>query len=493
MTHPLLYEINTRCWLRDWSDRLGQKITLANVPETEFAAWQRLGFTHVWLMGAWTTGPQARERALQDPAFISAYDELLPGWRKQDIGGSPFSIAAYEVPAALGGEAGLGTFRERLHARGLKLVLDFVPNHLGFDHPWTVEQPDRFVQAPGEAEGTFAVNTATAVRWLAHGKDPHFAPWTDTVQLDYRRAETRAAVRDLLQHVAARCDGVRCDMAMLLLNDVFARTWEAFPCPDTPPATEFWAEAIPTLKTQHPDFLFLAEAYWGLEDRLQALGFDFTYDKQLCDELLWGNGNWAQRRLLGASPEFVAASAHFLENHDERRVAEALELSSHRAAALVMLGLPGLRLLHEGQLTGARLKLPVQLARRPLEIPVAEVQQMYERILTSLPQVGVGQGKATLIGPRPAWPENPTGQNFILVLWQSRPDEFALVAVNLAPHRSQCYAPLALPDLADRNWSMRDLLSDERYERFGSDLQSQGLFLDLPTHGAQLFHFQPVD
>jgi len=493
MNHPLLYEINTRCWLRELADRLGRKVTLASVPDEEFAAWQRLGFTHIWLMGVWTTGPRARDVAVNDPALMAAYDELLPGWRKNDIGGSPYSIGAYEVPAALGGEAGLKKFRERLHAHGLKLVLDFVPNHLGCDHPWTTERPELFVQTPAEAEGAFAVDTASEVRWLAHGKDPHFAPWTDTAQLDYRRAETRAAMRNVLLSVAARCDGVRCDMAMLVLGDVFAGTWGHLLVTEPGPEGEFWAETIPAVKAKWPEFLFLAEAYWGLESRLQSLGFDFTYDKQLYDDLIWGNGVWAQRRLLEAPPGFVAASAHFIENHDERRAAEALALEQHRAAALVVLGLPGLRLLHDGQLTGARLKLPVQLARRPQETPVAEVQHFYERLLTALPKAGVGQGQATLIAPRPAWPENPTGQNFVLVQWQSKPEEFALVAVNLAPHRSQCYAPLPVPNLAERNWAMRDLLSEESHERFGNDLASQGVYLDLPAHGAQLFHFTPLD
>lgn len=492
MNLPLLYEINTRCWLRDLSDRLGQQITLANVPASEFAAWQRLGFTHIWLMGAWTTGPRARALALNDPGLMAAYDELLPGWRAGDIGGSPFSLAAYEVPAALGGEVGLEEFRNALRARGLKLVLDFVPNHLGFDHPWTKERPDLFVQSANEIEGTFAVDTATGIRRLAHGKDPHFAPWTDTAQLDYRRPDTRIAMRELLLSVAARCDGVRCDMAMLLLNEVFVKTWAHLPVPNETPETEFWAEAISAVKARHPDFLFLAEAYWGLESRMQALGFDYTYDKQLCDYLIWGNVTWAQRRLLESAPGFVAASAHFLENHDERRAAEALPLAQHRAAALVILGLPGMRLLHDGQLTGSRIKLPVQLARRPVEARLPEIEALYERRLGALQLAGVGQGRATLLAPRPAWPENPSSQNFILVLWQSQPEEFALVAINYAAHRSQCYAPLAVPHLAAHNWSMRDLLSDECYERFGNDLQSQGLYLDLAPYGAQVFLFQPL-
>ncbi len=492
MNHPLLYEINTRCWLRELSDRLHRKVTLADVPEEELVGWRRLGFTQIWLMGVWTTGPRGRDLALTEPGLRRAYDEALPGWCQGDVAGSPYSIAAYEVPAAMGGDAGLAEFRNRLHALGLKLILDFVPNHLGCDHPWTVERPGLFVQSPTEAEGLFAVDTATSIRWLAHGKDPHFAPWTDTAQLDYRRAETRIAMLELLLGIAARCDGVRCDMAMLLLNDVFAKTWAHLPSESESPETEFWAEAIPAVKARQPDFLFLAEVYWGLESRMQSLGFDYTYDKHLYDDLIWSNGIWAQRRLLESPLEFVAAGAHFLENHDERRVAEALALEQHGAAALVILGLPGLRFLHDGQLTGARVKIPVQLCRRLVEPPVLEIQRLYERILAALPKASVGKGKATLLAPRPAWTENPSGQNFILVLWQSQPEEFALVAVNLAPHRSQCYAALGLPNLASRNWSMCDLLGTERYERFGNDLQSQGLFLDLPAYGAQLFVFQPV-
>jgi hypothetical protein len=76
--------------------------------------------------------------------------------------------------------------------------------------------------------------------------------------------------------------------------------------------------------------------------------------------------------------------------------------------------------------------------------------------------------------------------------WQLQPQEFVVVAVNLALHRGQCYAPLCVPGLAGFNWSMRDLLGPETYVRAGSDLAEQGLYLDLPGHGAQLFHFTPV-
>lgn len=491
MEHPILYELNTRCWLRELSDAASRAVSLASVPAAEFARWQRLGFTHIWLMGIWPTGPKSRAQALADPGLRHTYDQVLPGWREADVAGSPYAIADYKIPRALGGETGLKKFRARLHAHGLKLMLDFVPNHLGLDHAWLREQPDLFVQSPVEVPGTFAQETATGIRWLAHGKDPFFLPWDDTVQLDYRRVSARAAMRELLLAVAARCDGVRCDMAMLLLNDVFAKTWAGFPNTNETPPHEFWTDAIAAVKQARPDFLFLAEVYWDLEGRMQELGFDFTYDKRLYDELFWHNAAGAQARALGLSPASLARSAHFLENHDEPRIAAQLAPAEHRAAALAILGLPGMRLLHDGQLTGAKVKLPVQLARRAAEPTDDTVAKLYDTLLTTLPASAVGRGTAAVLAPREAWPGNPTAQNFLLVQWQTQPPAFELVVVNLSAQRSQCYAPLAVPALADYHWLMHDLLGHENYERIGADLVQQGLYLDLPEYGAQLFRFEP--
>ncbi len=493
MSNPILYQINTRCWLRELSDAGHAKITLANVPESEFARWHELGFTHIWLMGVWTTGPKSRAQSLSVPELVESYRKLLPDWTENDVAGSPYAIGDYQVPAALGGEAGLAAFRKRLNQNRFKLMLDFVPNHLGLDHAWLTEQPDLFVQSPTQVAGTFRQETRQGVRWLANGKDPYFPPWTDTVQLDYRRPGTRQAMTGLLQSVADRCDAVRCDMAMLLLNDIFPKTWAHLPIATAMPASEFWADAISAVKKKHPGFFFLAEAYWNLEGRLQSLGFDCTYDKTLYDRLVSRDPAGVPAHLLGLPAPYVAASAHFLENHDEPCIASILSPDEQRAALLTILGLPGLRFLHEGQLTGARLKTPVQLARRPVEPPQAEVQILYQRLLTILPATAIGVGVGQVVRPRSAWPENPSASNFVIVQWQQRAPEFDLVVVNLAPHRSQCYAPLTVKDLAKHNWSMKDLLGPEEYKRDGSDLQNQGLYLDLPPLGAQLFHFRPVN
>jgi hypothetical protein len=499
MPDPLLYEINTRWWLNELSDRHSRPVTLADVPDSEFVRWQQLGFTHLWLMGVWTTGPRSRAAALASADLQRACGEV----RSQDwetvIAGSPYAIAEYRVPPALGGESGLQEFRRRLHERGMRLLLDFVPNHVGLDHPWLNERPELFVQSPAPVPGTFAQETGTGVHWLAHGRDPNFLPWTDTAQLDYRNPATRSALERTLLGIAGRCDGMRCDMAMLVLSDVFAKIWAGFPPPGFAepaaaggPAAEFWQEAIASTKQAHPDFIFLAEAYWGLEARLQSFGFDYTYDKRLYDALIGRNPVSVQQHLVEATPQFIEASAHFLENHDEPPIASILSPAAHRAAALVILSLPGMRLLHDGQLEGACVKTPIQLSRRCAGPRRVEAQQMYEQMLGALRKTAIGRGSGRILRPREAWAGNPTAPNIILVRWQAGPPEFDLAAVNLAPQRSQCYAPLGVENLAGHNWLMQDLLGTEEYRRDGAGLQRHGLFLDLPGHGAQLFHFKPI-
>lgn len=494
MTHPLLYEINTRCWLREVAPAAGAPATLATVPEAELAGWRARGFTHLWLMGVWSGGRRSRAAALKHPGLRQTYARVLPDWQESDVGGSPYAIAGYKVPEALGGTAGLAALRKRLHEHGLKLILDFVPNHVGLDHPWVRERPELFVQAPARQSGTFRCCTRQGVRWMAHGKDPYFPAWTDTVQLDYRLAETRAAKREQLRAVAGQCDGVRCDMAMLVLREVFARTWAHLPPVKHDPADgEFWAEAISDIKSSRPDFLFLAEAYWGMEGKLQSLGFDFAYDKTLYDLICARQYRRVSEHLLAMSERDVARRAHFLENHDEPRVASLLTPAEHRAAALLILGLPGMRFLHEGQLDGAKIHVPVQLLRRPVESPQPEIRVMYEHLLRALRESAVGSGEPGLLRPREAWPGNPTANGFVLVQWQRQPGEFDLVVVNLAPHRAQCYAPVRLDVSEPARWRLADRLGPERYERTSDELRSRGLYLDVPAHAAQLFHFRTAD
>jgi len=126
---------------------------------------------------------------------------------------------------------------------------------------------------------------------LAYGRDPNFSGWPDTLQLNYANPELQRVRIDELIAIAGKCDGVRCDMAMLLLPDIFQRTWGVTPEP-------FWPRAIPAVHAKFPDFTFMAEVYWDLEWTLHQQGFDYCYDKRLYDRLRDGHARPVGGHLL---------------------------------------------------------------------------------------------------------------------------------------------------------------------------------------------------
>jgi glycosidase len=381
MERPLVFEINTRCWLQEFSHDAGRAVTLATVPDAEFVSWKKRGFTHIWLMGVWATGPKTRDAARARPELQALCAEAFGTRGDEYIASSPYAIADYTVADSLGGSAALRQFRKKLRQHGIGLILDFVPNHVGLDHPWIEAKTRLFVGSPVKKPETFPVATQGGTVWVAHGKDPHFPAWDDTAQLDYRNQATRSAMVEVLESVAKECDGARCDMAMLALNDVFDRTWRSFPSGEPAPAGEFWADAIAAVKRSHPDFLFIAEAYWNLEPRLHTPGFDYIYDKTFYDDLTRRDFKSMQAQVQSAGASFNPV--RFLENHDEPRIASILSVREHKAAAIFLLNQPGMRLLHDGQLTGRKRRAPVQWARYWPEPPDPEITDFYQTLLSA--------------------------------------------------------------------------------------------------------------
>ncbi len=484
--HPLLYEINTRCLLTDLSRQLGHAATLHDLADDEIRRWQSLGFSHIWLMGVWPNGPRVQQHGLEQPSLLKRYRELLPDWTTADIGGSPYGISAYEVDPSIGGAAALSAFRTRLHAHDLRLLLDFIPNHIGLDHPWVSQRPDLLIHSQRKQPGFFPTTHNSQKLWIAHGKDPYFDPWTDTAQLDHRNPVTRHELIKELLHVASLCDGVRCDMAMLLLNDIFTETWRQRSPGVLPLPAEFWSEAISRVRQQHPNFLFLAEAYWGRETQLQQLGFDYTYDKPFLDHLAQQHTDKLQTHLHRENAD-QTRTTRFLENHDEPRIAAQLEVPAQKAAALLWLALPGMKLLYEGQMEGWRAHLPVQLWRRPEEPVSTSLRGFYEQLFSLRQSIAVKDGSWRIPESQPAWPDNPSHQNLFIILWQSHPEEFALIVVNYAAHRSQCRVRLDKEISANTNWTLQDRLGTEIHHRTREEITRDGLYLDLNAWSTQWF------
>jgi Alpha amylase, catalytic domain len=472
---PTVYEIDTAAWLERLG-RPGASLGLADVPDERWDALAGLPVDAVWLMGVWQRSPVGTEIARQDPGTDQANHAALPDLRPEDVIGSPYCVHDYVVDARFGGTEGLAQARQALAARGLGLILDYVPNHVAPDHPWITTQPECFLagteQELAEHPEAF-IRTAGGV--FANGRDPYFAPWRDVVQLNAFSPMMRAAVVETLIDVGSQCDGLRCDMAMLLTNEVFTRTWGHRA--GAAPATEYWPELIEAVRAVHPDLLFMAEAYWDMEWTLQQQGFDLCYDKRLYDRLVH-EGAASVRGHLQADSAYQERLIRFIENHDEPRAAATFASAPQaRAAAVVMSTLQGARMYYDGQFEGRRIHIPVFLARSPDEPADAHLHAFYVRLLRAIADARLRTGDWQLCDAT-GWADNESATQLIAYCWSAGAAR-TLVVVNYAQAPAEARVHLPWSDLAGRDWQLNDRMSEARFIRGGDEMASQGLYVAL--------------
>lgn len=481
--YPSLYQINTRVWLTELSQELGKPATLNDIPDAELDRLAAMGFDWIWFLSVWTTGERARKVSLENPEWRSEFEHTLPNLQAEDIGGSGFAIAGYHAYTHLGGDKALKRLRERLNKRGLKLMLDFVPNHMGPDHPWVQQHPEYFIQGTAEdlqsnPKNFTQLNLKQGEKIFAYGRDPYFSGWPDTVQLDYSNPAVVKAMKQELVRIAGQCDGVRCDMAMLILPEVFEKTWGK-------KALEFWPMAIQSVHEKNPDFCFLAEVYWDMEWTMQQQGFNYAYDKRLYDRLREGHVHPIRWHFC-AELEYQNKLARFLENHDEQRAADTFGPEQNRAAAILTYLSPGLRFFHQGQFEGRMKRLSPHLIRAPHEPVNTYLLEFYHDLLSVLKQPLFREGRWRLLESAPAWEGNGSYNSFITFAWESE-NRRALVTVNYAPHHSQCYVRLPYVEVSNHSVEFRDMMSMDLYIRDGNEVLARGLYLDLPPWGYHVF------
>jgi len=477
--YPTLYQINTRVWLTELSRGLGRRATLDDVPDAELDRLAAQGFDWVWLLSVWQTGEAGRQASRTHAGWRHEFEHTLPDLREEDIDGSGFAITGYDVHSSLGGDEALARVRQRMAARGLRLMLDFVPNHTAPDHPWVAAQPAYYVSGTdADVDREPANYTRVGGRVIAHGRDPYFPGWPDTLQLDYSHTGTQDAMQATLAKIAGQCDGVRCDMAMLVLPDVFERTWGRRPQP-------FWPAATARVRDTHPDFCFMAEVYWDLEWTLQQQGFDYAYDKRLYDRLRDGHARSVRGHLL-AGLDFQDKVARFLENHDEPRAAATFAPGQHEAAAIITFLSPGLRFFHQGQFDGRRVRISPHLVRAPEEPTDEALGVFYGQLLSTLRMPVLRDGHWQLLDCTPAWDGNWTSEAFLAWSWTGGAEP-VIVVVNYSDHKAQCRIRLPIEELQGRPVRLRDLLGAASYDRDGDDLHARGLFVDLPAWGRHVF------
>jgi len=486
--NPLIYEINTWVWLNELSAQEGERITLANVPQAVIDALVAWRVDVIWMMGVWTRSAAGRQVALTHPDLQAEYRHALPDFGEEDVVGSPYAVRRYAVDPALGGAQGLAAFRAQLAQHGLKLFLDYVPNHVAIDHHWTDDGPGALVQGTlSDLErdpGTyFSVENG---RVFGHGRDPSYPAWSDTAQVDAFSEDARQQSRATLLDIATQCDGVRCDMAMLLVNRIFARTWKR----SIEPPQEFWSAVIPAVRAAYPEFTFMGEVYWNMEAEMLSLGFDYTYDKRLYDRMRDGDAG-AIRDHIAAGLGYQQHMVRFTENHDEARALTAFQTVEKACAAnaLTVL-LPGASLLYEGQFEGRRVKLPVQLGRRRVEPIEPRVLEFARKLLAEATAdiYHTGTYLALAIAPRH---EHDATNNFLLAFVWTHAADWRIVALNYSEQPAQ--GRIMLPNPAWNGAQARtflDILTGDAVQVPGDDLLTGGLAIELAPYQVRIYHIE---
>ncbi len=471
--------------MTELSRDLGRRATLDDIPDATLDHLAEQGFDWIWFLSVWQTGTIARSISRSNLEWRHEFETTLPNLSDYDIAGSGFAVQDYRTHVDLGGDAALARLRARLQQRGLKLMLDFVPNHMAPDHPWINEHPEYFV--PGTEEQLqrepqnylrLTLNDGSS-RVFAKGRDPYFSGWPDVVQLNYGNQELQQAMLGELTRLAGQCDGLRCDMAMLVLPLIFKNTWGISMSP-------FWPWAIPAVHAVHPEFCFLAEVYWDLEWTLQQQGFHYTYDKRLYDRLHEGNARHVREHLY-AGLDFQDRLARFLENHDEPRAAAIFDDPKHKAAAVITYLSPGLRFLHDGQFEGRKVRVSPHLVRRPDEPINEDLRSFYDMLLPVIARPEVRDGTWQLLDCVPGWQDNTTNGNYVSFAWTGTSNERLLVVVNLSAQPAQCRIRLPHVDSGEGELLLVDLLGGAEYTRSASVLTTEGMFFDEPGWKAQVF------
>ena len=391
--------------------------------------------------------------------------------------GSPYCVRDYVVDERFGGPDGLAVAREQLADRGLALILDYVPNHVAADHPWVTDRPDYFL-AGSEAELAAHPEEFMGIDGgvFAKGRDPYFEPWQDVLQLNAFSPALREAAAETVTAIGDQCDGVRCDMAMLMTNEVFARTWGERA--GTAPEADFWPMLIARCKQAHPDFLFMAEVYWDMEWTLQQQGFDLCYDKRLYDRLVHDPPD-SVRGHLQADGAYQQRLIRFIENHDEPRAALTFGPARGRAAAVVMSTLQGARLYHDGQLEGFRTHLPIQLGRGPDEPSDRDLRTFYGRLLRAAAGARAGCGDWRLCDCTGCSERStPPARRVVLVELTGAPSGGGQPLTRRAEGRVR----LPWRDLAGRTWGLADQAKRGPLHTLGRRTGPRG----LPRHTRRL-------
>jgi hypothetical protein len=270
-------------------------------------------------------------------------------------------------------------------------------------------------------------------------------------------------------------------MAMLVLRRVFRKTWSNYVRAEAS-AEEFWP--LVTKEIGRRPFLWLAEVYWGLEEELLKLGFDYAYDKKFYDMLLYGDIQGLKAHLL-APVAYQEKLTRFLENHDEARAMEVFGPERIYPAMVIQSTLPGMKFWHHGQFEGSLIHVPIQLRRAPAEPRKTKFADFCERLLHEVNHPVFHEGSWQMCETY-GWPDNDSHRHLLTWSWH-RENDRRLIVVNFTSSRVQAYVRMPHKWLPEgESITYRDPLKDETYVRSRVQVQESGLYVELRPWD---FHF----
>jgi len=485
-TGTSLIELSTRPWLYFLSHKYQSNITqLSDIPIEEFQLYVDRKIKWVWLMGLWELGDYGLHHDRTDPGLLKDYKVNLPDYNLDDVIGSPYAITQYHCNPQLGLDDDIRSLKQKLNSMGLLLMVDFVPNHSAVDAPTVKSNPEFYVRSPPNQPVDTSKFTSGGIAYGGSGA----YTWTDTLQFNYWDPTFRKARVQELLHVASLSDGMRCDMAYLLLNENIEANWgqPLAAWGYKKPSTEWWTGAILTVKAQYPHVIFAAEVYSPWETNLQQCGFDYTYDKTLYDRLGEGNLDEIRNWLSSHSEEYLKHSVHFVSNHDEPRAAQFFGSTWRaNAAAFIAYTIPGMRLYWMWENRGYNNKLDVHLRREQSESNRNETVQFYKTLwnITNDDVFDKGQWKyLQVIGSNDGW-------RLVAYRWHYL-NKKRLVVVNYSDTQGSGNIVLSNAEAVGGNDTIpvRDLITDITYQRSAASLRSSGLSVVIPSWWAQIFEY----
>lgn len=523
--HPHVIEVPVRPFLYAQSQEYDtQDMKLSDLPTSTWVDMKQRGMHYVWLQGIWKLGRNGVSFDRSNDKLARSFSEILPGWTTDDVIGSPYAVSEYVVnPDVVDGDENMAALKHTINEIGLGVMLDFVPNHTATDSPWVQELPQMYITTNEESAtddttssssptvdartSSSSSTTSSSARSISMdgiyygnmGGPQSTDAWRDTYQLNYWNPLTRQHMIQQLLRVAAHADAIRVDMAYVLLNRFFARSWgdHLGACGYAQPEVEFWEEAITAVKQEYPHVILVAEVYGGYEFELQQLGFDFTYNKRIYDQLVNHNVHDLQQYLASISTQFLYLSAHFVANHDEERIAALFDtLQEANACALATFTLPGMRMHWIGQFEGYKHKLAVHLRRQQLEPSMPETVMFYNKLLPVItsPLFSCGEWEHAVVHTYSGDVSPLIGYRWVLgdrkvicvINFTEHEQSGRIVIPNVQPVVDTQRTPPIFYDVVP----VRELLTEVTYLRSVKTMRTIGLTVVISRFNGQLFEYK---